>query len=232
MVHGFGISFSIWENLLPFLTPNFSLIMVELPGIGKSPIPDEMNYLDAAVYGIEAVRAELKIEKWCVLSYSSGTRVAEYYVRLEPQRIERIVYLCPVQVQTYKAIGLRFAKWLDLRDPRLGNYLLTGARLDFLIRWLGFNLKRTPETAAWMQEISSQPVRILKETLRSLPGDGGKTFAVPSMPHLFVWGKRDLITKTPRQPASHERIIPAPHAAPVTNAQEAAEVILPFLGIT
>ena len=39
LVHGFGISFNIWKELLPLLCPYFTLVMVELPGIGESPMP-------------------------------------------------------------------------------------------------------------------------------------------------------------------------------------------------
>ena len=78
LVHGFGISFNIWNSIAPFLSPHFTLIMIELPGIGNSPIPEKgKSYRDQAADGIETIRNLLGIEQWKVLSYSSSTRVAE-----------------------------------------------------------------------------------------------------------------------------------------------------------
>jgi pimeloyl-ACP methyl ester carboxylesterase len=231
MIHGFGISFKIWHNLRPFLEPYFSLVMIELPGIGRSPAP-QGDYLRAAVDAIDELRSALGFESWHVLSYSSGTRVGEEYVRGHPERVGKALFLCPAQTQVYKAIGLRAAKWLDSRFPATGDWVLSSWRLDFLIHLLGFNLSQTPHVAEWMREISSQPAEILKTTIRSLPGDGCEPFLSPHVPHLFIWGIQDLITATPRMPTARDRLIRATHAAPVTEPQQVAEIIIPFLAIT
>jgi pimeloyl-ACP methyl ester carboxylesterase len=228
LIHGFGISFNIWQNLRPLLESDFSLIMIELPGIGKSPLP-EGDYLDASIREIEKLRVALKIERWHVLSYSSGTRVGECYLQRFPERVIRSVYLCPAQTQSCKALGLRIATRLDKWFPSIGNWVLSGSRLDFLIRLLGFNLKPGPHASGWMDEISSQPVEILKETIRSIPGGGSDPIPLPRVPCLFIWGRQDLITKSPSKASAHHRIIKANHAAPVLEAEQVAELALPFL---
>ena len=40
LIHGWGVTYSVWQNLAPLLTPHFQLIMIELPGIGGSPEAD------------------------------------------------------------------------------------------------------------------------------------------------------------------------------------------------
>lgn len=228
LIHGFGISFNIWQNLRPLLRDVFTLIAIELPGIGKSSAP-EGDYLEACDREIEALRLALKIERWSVFSYSSGTRVGEHYLQRHAEHVTKTVYLCPAQTRAYKAAGLRIAMRWDARFPSVGNWVLSGWRLNFLVRLLGFNLYPSPHARAWVDEISSQPVEVLKETMRSLPGHGARAFEIPSVPHLFIWGRHDLITASPRKPGLHNRVINAAHAAPVVDAEEIAGIVERFL---
>ena len=112
----------------------------------------------------------------------------------------------------------------------MGNWVLSGWRIRFLVHLLGFNLRRNSPVDAWVDEITSQPVDILKETLRSMPDDGARPFEVPdAIPALFVWGMEDLITATPRKPSMRDVVIHANHSMPQTCAGEVAEIIAPFL---
>jgi pimeloyl-ACP methyl ester carboxylesterase len=228
LIHGFGISFNIWQNLIPMIKEDFSLIMIELPGIGKSPVC-EGDYLGYCVSEIDQLRIDLKIERWHVLSYSSGTRIGERYVLDYAAHVINAVYLCPAQVQSYKAFGLKIAKALDNRFPNFGDWVLSGRRLDFLIRLLGFNLKRSPLAKGWMDEISCCSAQILKQIIRSMPEDGRRPFVAPPVPHLFIWGRRDLITASPRKASARHRLIYATHSAPVTEPEQVAELAIPFL---
>ncbi|MFZ5880269.1 MAG: alpha/beta fold hydrolase [Chloroflexota bacterium] len=230
LIHGFGISFNIWRGLRPLLRDHFTLILTEMPGIGRSPVPDAaVAYLDAAVGELETLRAALGFECWSVLGYSSGSRVAERYVQCHPERVERAVFLSPAQTAAYKALGLRVAIRLDARYPQVGNWVLSGWRIRFLIDLLGLNFCHPDLLDPWFDEITSQPMDILKETLRSMPGGGGRPFAVPALPTLFVWGSQDLIADRPFRLSARDRLIRANHSAPQTDVAEIVEVVLPFL---
>jgi pimeloyl-ACP methyl ester carboxylesterase len=130
----------------------------------------------------------------------------------------------------FKAAGLRAAIRFDAKFPQLGNWVLSDARLRFLIHLLGFNLRPSDKVSTWFNEITSQPMDILKETLRSIPEGGARPFAVPEeIPSLFVWGREDIITATPRKPSARDVILRANHSMPQTKAREVADVILHFL---
>jgi pimeloyl-ACP methyl ester carboxylesterase len=228
LIHGFGISFNIWQNLLPLLKESFSLIMIELPGVGSSPAC-KGDYLEYCTSEIDRLRTKLKIERWHVLSYSSGTRVGERYVLDHAEHVINAVYLCPAQVNPYKALGLKVAKQVDARFPGFGNWVLSGRRLDFLIRLLGFNLEQSPYANAWVDEISCCSAQILKQIIRSMPDDGRRAFIAPPVPPLYIWGTRDLITASPRKASARHRLINATHSAPVTEPELVAELVVPFL---
>jgi len=228
LIHGFGISFNIWQNLIPHLRDDFSLVMIELPGIGTSPACTG-DYLQDCTAEIERLRTDLRIERWHLLSYSSGTRVGERYVREHADRVISAVYLCPAQLSSFKAFNLKIAKLVDVRFPRFGDWVLSGRRLDFLIRLLGFNLRPSPHAIHWMDEISSRSAETLKQIIHSLPQNGGRRFLMPPVPHLFIWGTRDLITASPGKPSARHRLIDAAHSAPVTEPEQVAELVVPFL---
>ena len=126
--------------------------MIELMGIGNSP-PSQRDYLEYCAREIDCLRVELKIERWHVLSCSSGTRVGERYVLEYAEHVINAVYLCPAPTRPYKAFGLKIAKQLDAWYPAFGDWVLSGKRLDFLIRLLGFNLQPSLHAQAWMDEI-------------------------------------------------------------------------------
>ena len=231
LLHGFGISFNIWRDLTPLLRDHFRLVTVELPGIGLSPLPPPSRpYLAAAVDALDSLRVHLAIPRWSVVGYSSGSRVAEAYAQTHPNSVERIAFLAPAFATAANSFGLRVASMVDARIPSLGNWILSGTRLRFLIHFLGFNLQPNPAVDSWLAEISSQPVEILKATLRSLPDFGARPFEVPNqIPALFIWGREDIITNTPRKPSECDRIIRATHAMPQTKAREVGEILLSFL---
>ncbi len=229
LVHGFGISFNIWRQLIPLLRVHFRLVMIELPGIGSSPMPEvDGKYLVAAIEGIEGVRQELRIEKWFVLGYSSGSRIAEAYVQRHAAHISKAAFLCPLTIDVHRRGGLRLGLWLDQQVPAIGTWILSGWRLRFLISWLGFNLRRDPRSAAWYEEIGAAPVRVLKETIRAVASGTSGSFSVP-VPYAMIWADRDLVSLAPRQPGKHDFFVRGRHAAPVESVEEIAATIIGFL---
>ena len=229
LVHGFGISFNIWQNLLPLLRPHFKLIMVELPGIGQSPmISDGQAYLCASVDGIEHLRRELGFDLWDVLGYSTGSRIAEAYAQKDSAHVRSAVFLCPMALDVFKVMGLRFGFWIDGFLPVIGAWLLRGPRLKFFISLFGFNLRPDPHADEWYAQIGSLPVRVLKETLKTLIRGEARTFNVP-VPFSIIWGDEDIIPAAPRRRGPRDYFIHSNHAAPVTAAEQVAGVILSVL---
>jgi len=226
LVHGFMISFNIWQNLAPLLRPHFTLVLVELPGIGKSPLPSEGDdAVNAAIEGIEGVRGELGLEKWNVLGYSSGSRMAEAYIRAHAAHVCRAIFLCPLLVQAYKVRTLRFALRIDQALPAFGDWALSEWRLKFLISLLGFNLKPDPLAKEWYAEISARAMRLRKETIRAVAGLVEKPFSVP-VPYVMIWGDQDVVPATPRKAGPHDYFVHGRHAAPMEAAEEVASVIV------
>ena len=234
LIHGWGVRYTIWRNLAPLLRSHFTLIKIELPGIGGSPpIDAEQPYYPACADEIEELRLALGIEQWAILAYSSGTRAAEAYVRRYPQYVSRAIFLCPAYLTELSALGLRLAWWLDNTKSEVVDWALTDWRLYGLVRALGFNGRGHQYSRVWTSEIRKQSLDNLKRMLYEMPGRGRAPFEMPEVPTLFIWGSRDALMARPirgrRTHGPSHVSIAADHSAPMLAANAVADVVVPFL---
>jgi pimeloyl-ACP methyl ester carboxylesterase len=228
LIHGWGVTYATWENLAPLLAPYFQLIMIELPGLGGSQeIDHNRPYYPTCAEAIEELRQSLGIEKWSLLAYSSGTRVAEAYVQRYPHSIERAIFLCPiylVEIWTFFLRLLENTPQLTIRQWFLSNW-----RLYSLILTFGFNGRPNVYTHTWKNEIELQQLDILIRTLCEMPGKGRAPFSLPTLPTLFIWGNQDRLTARPRRLRPNDIVIAANHSAPMLAASSVAGAVIPFL---
>jgi pimeloyl-ACP methyl ester carboxylesterase len=230
MIHGYGASFSMWQNLTPLLKPHFTLVMIELPGINNSPPPQSNQpYYNTCSEEITALREALGYQYWSVLSYSAGTRACEAYLHHDTDHVEKAIFLCPALPSIVGIWAMKFLIFLDRWWPAFTTFMLSGWRLSFLIGLLAFNGRWLPITRTITQEIKTQPMSILKATLREMPGAGGTPFSLPEIPVQFVWGRWDLLGSPIGHARPGDRIITANHAAPLLAAAKVCEVVLAFI---
>jgi pimeloyl-ACP methyl ester carboxylesterase len=233
LIHGWGVTYTVWRNLIPLLTPHFQLILVELPGMGAAceVVADE-PYYTACAEGLEELRMALGIEQWAILAYSTGTRAGEAYIQRYPQQVDRAVFLCPLYLRRAWKIALEVEQWIDSKSSGLASWILSGWRLYYLLIVLGFNLQGRDCAHEWMSEMKLQPMANLKRMLLELPGKGRAPFTLPASPRvpiLYVWGSRDALVLSPSRLQPHDVVILANHSAPVLSPQSVAAVALPFL---
>ncbi|OQV09311.1 hypothetical protein CLAIMM_13445 [Cladophialophora immunda] len=76
LMHG-GVSSSDWNALqVEYLSPNYTVIVLDLPGHGRSPFDDrELSYEKVAA-DIAGVLDVLKVPKVAIISWSEGTMMA------------------------------------------------------------------------------------------------------------------------------------------------------------
>lgn len=229
LIHGWGVTYTIWQNLTPLLTQHFQLVMIELPGIGGSPDVDPQRpYYPACAEAIEEVRQFLGIERWAVLAYSSGTRAAEAYVQRYAENVTHTIFLCPIYLNEICALGVRFLTTAHISQS-FTNWLFSDWRLASLVIALGFNGRRNNYSRLWLEEIELQPLDTLVRMLCELPGSGRAPFELPAVPTLFIWGSRDPLTARPFLPRANHVVISANHSAPMQAASAVAQAVIPFL---
>ncbi len=226
------MTYNVWKNLVPLLGPHFQLILVELPWMGASGemVPDR-PYYEFCAGALEELRVALEIERWGILAYSTGTRAGEAYVQQYPQNVTRAVFLCPLYLHRSWTMALQMEEWINARQSGMADWFLSGWRLHGLLLTLGFNMHKSVYSDEWMDEIEMHPLENLKRMLLELPGKGRAPFSLPnspSIPTLFVWGRRDALTARPLRSRPNDVFILANHGAPMLVPDQIARVVLPF----
>ncbi len=233
LIHGWGVTYAVWDKLAPLLAPYFQLIMVELPGSGAAnEAAQDKPYYPLCAEALEELRLALGIEQWTILAYSTGTRVGEAYVQQYPQHVLRAVFLCPVYIRKLLKMLVQVLQVVDPKHANVVNWFISGWRLYTLLLILGFNLHRHEFTNVWMNELTLLPPEHLKRAIRELPGTGRTPFLLPTSPEvptLFIWGLQDVVADLPTHPRPNDVFILANHSAPVLCPHLVAEVALPFL---
>ncbi|MEI8093611.1 MAG: alpha/beta hydrolase [Spirochaetales bacterium] len=229
LIHGWGVSFTIWRDLEPLLAQQYQLIIPEMPGIGLSP-PAEGNYYEACAQSLEVLRVHLGLERWHILGYSLGGWVARTFARSWPSRVNRLVLLCIARPFPPAALTLTLLLALDKRFPAFGNWAATRWRLPLLVQALGFNGQPHPLAAVWTREIRTQSVPVIKQSLHDLPRQGLTRLRLPPLPTLFIWGRIDTIGVAPFWSGDADVILSGGHSLPMTGASQVYRIVRRFLG--
>lgn len=87
MIHGIGASRRSWDGLVKLLRDRYRCISYDLRGHGRSPMVPVPFGLDDLVDDLEALRAELGIERAHFIGHSLGGMIGPAYARRYPQHV-------------------------------------------------------------------------------------------------------------------------------------------------
>ena len=87
LIHGIGASRHSFDGLVAALKGSYRCIGYDLRGHGKSPTPKPPYALDDLVDDLEALRAELGIDKAHFAGHSLGGMIGPAYARRYPNRV-------------------------------------------------------------------------------------------------------------------------------------------------
>lgn len=109
LLHDAGLSLNIWDAWLPFLTPYFKVIRLDLPGFGLSPQSKKFDYkMDSYIYFIKKFTAavDLGLEQFYIGGIGFGGHLAWQYTLLHPHKILKLLLLNPQGQTLDKTNGL------------------------------------------------------------------------------------------------------------------------------
>ncbi|WP_246231678.1 2-succinyl-6-hydroxy-2,4-cyclohexadiene-1-carboxylate synthase [Sporosarcina jiandibaonis] len=92
-LHGFTGSAGTWSEITGLLKEKFHTIAIDLIGHGKTTAPrDPGRYsMEKQIADLETLFNELNIEKFILLGYSMGGRIALSYTIMYPKRVESLI---------------------------------------------------------------------------------------------------------------------------------------------
>jgi pimeloyl-ACP methyl ester carboxylesterase len=92
LLHGFGNDAHIWDDFAPVVAPYYRTIAIDLRGHGDSAQDPERRYdYQSHVRDLEAITAELEIDRLVLIGHSFGGRVSTLFADRHPQRMAGLV---------------------------------------------------------------------------------------------------------------------------------------------
>lgn len=91
LLHGFLENLEMWQTMLPALSKNYQVVLVDLCGHGKSPVLKTKPAISLMAKAVNELLTDLKINRYMVVGHSMGGYVA---LELLKQAPEQIVGLC------------------------------------------------------------------------------------------------------------------------------------------
>ncbi|MEH6471468.1 MAG: alpha/beta fold hydrolase [Halopseudomonas sp.] len=234
LLHGWGMSSDIWDSWLPSLEQDYRLLLVDLPGLGRSRFEIDQPYsLDALVEQIIGGIAPMLTQPALWLGWSLGGVVAAQIADRCPEQVEGLITIsttpCFVQrpgwpdampVETFEA----FQYSLEQHPIKtLNRFAMLQGQGDPQARSLLRTLK------AVIADASEQPLR-LAESLALLAEDYRPLFAGLSVPRLFLFAENDALVPqaVASQPllAQHAQWIEQAGHVPFISAEPAVTQIV------
>lgn len=93
LLHGFMESREIWNHFLPALTRNFSVVMIDLPGHGRSNNTDNVHTMPVMAQAVKQILDKENIQNCTMAGHSMGGYVTLAFARLFPELLNGLVLL-------------------------------------------------------------------------------------------------------------------------------------------
>lgn len=87
LLHGWGLHSIVWDDVMPALLENFQVTVIDLPGMGQSPLPNADYTLDFLVEKVASVIPE----KCHLIGWSLGGLVALALADKMPERVLSLI---------------------------------------------------------------------------------------------------------------------------------------------
>jgi len=213
LIHGYTDSARDWAPLIPYLPPQWHLIVVDIRGHGRSSKPECCySRLDFA-YDIKLLLDGLKIPKADIIGHSLGSIIAQTFAEYWPERTRRLVLISstggwpPDLPRTHPQLDYA-AEIRKLKEP-------LDPDSPFMIAWWDSPTHVDPDLNRRQREDAARiPLRVwlavLDEALSADHGYEDLQSTLPRLvaPTLLIWGSRDPLMEEPvRQ--SLRRALPA-----------------------
>jgi len=93
LIHGYAESSRMWKPLARVLSPHFTVIAPDLPGIGDSSIPKTGIDMKTSAERVHAAVNSLGYKKVRVVGHDIGLMVAYAYAAMYPQEVEKLALM-------------------------------------------------------------------------------------------------------------------------------------------
>jgi pimeloyl-ACP methyl ester carboxylesterase len=242
LIHGYTDSARDWVPLIPYLSKDFRLVLVDIRGHGQSSKPECCYGRYDFAYDIKLLLDALDIEKAAIVGHSLGSIIAQTFAETWPERTSGVVLISSTggtpPDAPKKPPAFDFAAEIrKLEEPILPDS-------PFMIAWWDSPTPVDPDfLRRERRDAAAIPLRVWRAVLdQSLGADSAYAALQATLPRLkapamLIWGGQDPIMEEPvRQ--SLRRALPGAkvkifdglgHNPFWENPRAVADVVNPFL---
>lgn len=246
LLHGLGATKASMLPTVAALADGFRPIAIDLPGFGDSDKPVGATYGPRFFAGsVVALMDSLGIDRADVIGNSMGGRVALELGLLAPERVRRLVLLCPSLAWRHEP---RWAPYLRLVRPELGllqpmsrplaeavvRRLVPGGRDG----WVAAGVNEFLRSYVTRRGRAAFYAAARSIVLEDPKGRTGFWTRLPSLrpPALFVWGLHDTLVPLAFQrhvaetlPAASHTVLDCGHVPQLECPRETHRAVMTFL---
>jgi pimeloyl-ACP methyl ester carboxylesterase len=219
LVHGIAGSSQTWEEVMPALASDFTVVAPDLLGHGESAKPRGDYSLGAYASGIRDLLAVLGYDRGSIVGHSLGGGIAMVFAYQFPERTERLALVGSGGLGREVSIALRAAALpgSELVLPLLAStpVVRAGAAVAGAFGRLGF--KAGPDLEEIGRGFASlgdwETRRAFMHTVRGVIDPDGqrvdardRLYLAEGMPTLIMWGERDRIIPAHHGQGAHELV--------------------------
>jgi pimeloyl-ACP methyl ester carboxylesterase len=242
LIHGYTDNARDWVPLLPYLSKEFRLILVDIRGHGQSSKPECCYDRYDFAYDIKLLLDALRIKRADIVGHSLGSIIAQTFAEFWPERTSHVVLISstggtPPGTPKKPAAFDFSAEIRKLKEP-------IEPDSPFMIAWWDSPTPVDPEfLRRQRRDAAAIPLRVWRAVLdQSLNADSAYPVLQGTLPRLkaptlLIWGSEDPIMEEPARQSLRQALPGAKvkvfeglgHNPFWEDPRSVADVINPFL---
>lgn len=186
LLHGWGANIDSFAPVSRFLSNNFRVIAIDLPGFGKSEMTDKaLNIADYANFVSEFIK-KMSIQKPILIGHSNGGRIIIYLTAKKLVAAHKIILIDSAGIKPKRKLKYYLKVYLFKTIKKFLQLPIFGKRSDELIERARSKFGSTDYKNA-SGVLRQTMVKLVNEDLRGLlPEIKAST--------LLIWGENDTAT--------------------------------------
>jgi pimeloyl-ACP methyl ester carboxylesterase len=200
ILHGWGSSIQSWIEVLEELEKaEKRVLMLDLPGFGKSQEPKEPWDVDDYIAHIDALLNLLDIDELILAGHSFGGQLAISFAARKDPQLKALILMSAARIMKRKKLKVQIFS----KITHLGNMVFQIPILSVLqkpVRKIWYKLSGEKDYY--------QASRVMRNTMKNVLGkEIGDTLSSIEVPTLILWGDKDLATPLEDAYIIKERIL-------------------------
>ncbi|MEF8847227.1 MAG: alpha/beta hydrolase [Candidatus Paceibacterota bacterium] len=204
ILHGWGSSTESWQKVQQELSSEFKVVILDLPGFGKSETPDQPWTIQNYLSFLERFIQELELEDFYLIGHSFGGSLSVKLATIHPELVRKMALIDSAGIRAKPKLIARIVKNLAEKSECI--FMGPLIKLKRGIKKILYKLLRNTDYGKaneTMKETMKNvfdyyvPETFLKESYPKNPDNRGnflKDLEKVDVDTLLVWGEEDKIT--------------------------------------